>query len=87
MLSTAPVRPKGPRLVAAFGIGGTETLLLAHLIRTDPEFGCVLQDLLRKDGRRMALVIFEVPHSILYPYLSYNAGRLRARIVHCLRVE
>ena len=83
MLSTGPVRPNGPRLLAAFGIGGTETLLLAYLIRTDPEFGRIFRDLLKNKQRRMALAIFKVPSKIPHPYLSYDLGVFRARIVPC----
>ena len=87
VLSTAAVRPGGPRLLAAFGIGGTETLLLAHLIRTDPQFAAVFRDLLRDKGRRMALAIFIVPRSIPYPYLSYDPRIFRARMVRCRQIK
>jgi len=83
MLSTRPVRPDGPRLVAAFGIGGTETLLLAYLIRTHPEFSLAFRELLESTERRIALAIFKVPHDVPYPYLSYDLTAFRARIIRC----
>jgi len=78
--------PFFPFLVAKVGFvtptsGGTETLLLAYLIRTHPEFGRVFRDLLESAERRIALAIFKVPRDLPYPYLSYDLGELRARIV------
>lgn len=80
MLSTPPIRHLGPRLVAAFGIGGTETLILAYLIRMQPEFNAVFRRLLEDTEPRLAIVSFMVPTFIPQPYLSYDAGDLDGRL-------
>jgi hypothetical protein len=87
MLSTPPMRPDGPRLVAAFGMGGTETLLLAYLIRTHQEFSRAFRDLLRDGEPRLTIVTFLVPSYIPHPYLSYDLEELDGRLVVSESVE
>jgi hypothetical protein len=87
MLSTgSDGRLRGRKLVAVFGIGGTETLWLAYLIRKDPRFSRAFRDLLRRAEPSIALAIFKVPQDVPYPCLSYDLAALDAQVIPaCLK--
>ncbi|MGA2075473.1 MAG: hypothetical protein ABSH52_18440 [Terriglobia bacterium] len=87
MLSTGSVRPHGPRLVAAFGIGGTETLWLSYLIKNSPQVGGTFHGLLKARERMMALAVFRVPPVVPSPFLHYELGAFGARTISCKVVE
>jgi len=66
-------------VLAVFGMGGTETLVLSHLLRTT--FKRDAHRILRSAKAQLLLIQFKVPHHVPYPILSYGAEGLEARIV------
>lgn len=80
-LIAAPGRKVGvPRLLAAFGPGGTETLVFGYLLREEPKLRSVLQEMLAVDEGRIVVCTFRLPRQVPYPFLRFELAELDARI-------
>jgi hypothetical protein len=69
-----------PRLLAVFGSGGTETLLLSYLLRNDYKLFSALRRMMSSKQARVLVCTFEVPPSIPYPFLNYDLHQLNPTI-------
>jgi hypothetical protein len=66
----------GPRLLAAFGAGGRETLAWGFLLRTHPGCRSLVDKALQSDTDYLAMVSFAVPETIPEPFLDYDHQQL-----------
>ena len=80
LFSAPNALPNGTQLVAAFGLGGTETLWLAYLLRTS-----LLKELrqaVQTNQPRLSLIEFLVPNFAPFPLLMATPDQLAAQIIH-----
>lgn len=70
---------------AAFGAGGTETLVLGQLLST--LWRDLFRELVLSNRMRLVLATFRVPESVPYPYLRYDLDELEPRIVADVSLE
>lgn len=78
VLALAPQDGIG-RLIAAFGSGGTETLLLSHLLTT--EFRECTASIVNGDEPRLLMVQFSLPEHVPAPLLSNSTAELNPSIL------
>jgi|GEM_PF-2464561 hypothetical protein len=69
LVSIPRVEPLGFRFIAAFGMGGTETLWLAHLL-TDTGYRCYLRDAIESEVESLWTIPFLVPAFVPYPRIT-----------------
>ena len=80
LFSAPNALPNGTQLVAAFGLGGTQTLRLAYLLRTS-----LLKELrqaVQTNQPRLSLIEFLVPNFAPFPLLMATPDQLAAQIIH-----
>lgn len=70
--------PDGPRLLAAFGMGGTETLWLCHLLRTG--LADEWRQAIRATEARIRIIRFRVPCHAPFPMLHGDLGELQPEV-------
>jgi hypothetical protein len=80
-LISIPGRKKGvPRLLAAFGPGGTETLVFGYLLREEPTLRAAFREMVAGDEGRIVVCTFHLPRQVPYPFLRFELEELDARI-------
>jgi hypothetical protein len=72
VISVPHIQPSMPRLLAAFGAGGTETLLFSFLLRNDHKLSSTLRTIVSSKQVRLLVCTFQTPASIPYPFLNYD---------------
>jgi len=73
------VTPTGVRLAAVFGMGGTETLWLCHLLRT--RLADEFHQTLTTPDPRIRLIAFSVPDYAPFPLLECDPEDLKAEVI------
>lgn len=80
-LISVPGRGNGvPRLLAAFGPGGTETLVFGYLLREDPRLRTILGEMLTGADHRIVVCTFRLPVRVPYPFLRFGLEELDATV-------
>lgn len=77
LASVPAVAPTGFRMLAAFGMGGTETLWLSHLLRCS--YAGILADALKTVVPQLWVIPFLVPQAVPQPMLGCEPSALRPR--------
>jgi hypothetical protein len=67
--------------LAAFGAGGTETLIFGYLLREEEQLRTCFRDMLSGSKSRIIVSAFYVPDHEPYPLLHYDFTELNARIL------
>lgn len=81
LVSVPHAGPNSCRVLAAFGMGGTETLTFAHLLRTHPRWRGLLRQALNDTCTRLILTAFRVSVSLPDPYLDFCSEDLQPKVV------
>jgi hypothetical protein len=76
LISIRSEKPRVPRILAAFGPGGTETLIFGYLLREEPRLRKLLQQMIAGNQSRVVVCTFLVPVQVPYPFLKYDVDEL-----------
>lgn len=79
LVGVPQMTPEGSRLTAVFGMGGTETLWLCHLLRT--RLAGEFQEAMTTAVPRIRLITFSVPEHAPFPLLECDPDELRAEVI------
>jgi len=78
-LISIPPTETFPRIVAAFGAGGTETLVFAWLLRR--QINHLFARTLKGRQRQLVMTTFRVPKTIPHPFLKFDINDLDPHVV------